>query len=63
MDAAEGKLHRGWECVHVAIADHSLIAFTQIFPNFTAASAIAFLRESVSTSESCIAIQLHQSMI
>jgi Integrase core domain len=47
MDAAEGKLHRGWEYVHVAIDDPSRIAFTQILPNFTAASAIAFLRTSV----------------
>jgi transposase InsO family protein len=42
-----GKLHRGWEYVHVAIDDHSRIAFTQILPDFTAASAIAFLRASL----------------
>ena len=42
-----GKLHRGWEYVHVAIDDHSRIAFIQILPNFDAACAIAFLRASV----------------
>ena len=42
-----GTLHRGWEYVHVAIDDHSRIAFTQILPDFTAAAAIAFLRASV----------------
>jgi hypothetical protein len=42
-----GKLYRGWEYLHVAIDDHSRIAFTQILPDFTAASAIAFLRASV----------------
>jgi hypothetical protein len=42
-----GKLHRGWEYVHVAIDDHSRIAFTQILPNFNAACAIAFLRAAV----------------
>jgi hypothetical protein len=47
MDTAEGKLYRRWEYVHVAIDDHSRIAFTQILSTFTAASAIAFLRASV----------------
>jgi transposase InsO family protein len=42
-----GTLHRGWEYVHVAIDDHSRIAFTQILPSFDAACAIAFLRASV----------------
>ncbi|HET8892046.1 MAG TPA: leucine zipper domain-containing protein, partial [Candidatus Angelobacter sp.] len=42
-----GTLHRGWEYVHVAIDDHSRIAFTQILPRFDAACAIAFLRASV----------------
>ena len=35
-----GTLHRGWEYVHVAIDDHSRIAFTQILPGFDAACAI-----------------------
>jgi len=42
-----GKHHCGWEYVHVAIDDHSRIAFTQILPNFTAACAIAFLHTAV----------------
>ena len=42
-----GKHHCGWEYVHVSIDDHSRIAFTQILPDFTAASAIAFLRAAV----------------
>ncbi len=42
-----GSLHRGWEYVHVAIDDHSRIAFTQILPRFDAACAIAFLRASL----------------
>jgi hypothetical protein len=42
-----GKLHRGWEYLDIAIDDHSRIAFTQILPDFTASSAIAFLRASV----------------
>lgn len=42
-----GKHHCGWEYVHVAIDDHSRIAFSRILPNFTAASAVAFLRTSL----------------
>jgi len=42
-----GKHHSGWECFHVAIDDHSRIAFSQILPNGTAASAIAFLHASL----------------
>jgi len=37
----------GWEYVHVAIDDHSRIAFSQILPNHTAASALAFLRAAL----------------
>ena len=37
----------GWEYLHVAIDDHSRIAFTQILPNQKAASAAAFLRAAV----------------
>jgi transposase InsO family protein len=37
----------GWDHVHVAIDDHSRIAFTQIKPNEQARSAIAFLRAAV----------------
>ena len=42
-----GKHHCGWEYVHVAIDDHSRIAFSLILPNFTAAAAITFLRASL----------------
>ncbi len=38
--------NRGWEFVHVAIDDHSRIAFTQIKPDEKATSAIAFLKAS-----------------
>jgi len=37
----------GWEYVHVAIDDHSRIAFSQILPNQKAASAAAFLRAAL----------------
>lgn len=42
-----GKHHCGWEYLHVAIDDHSRIAFAQMLPNFTAACAVAFLRSAV----------------
>ena len=37
----------GWEYVHVAIDDHSRIAFSAILPDETAASATAFLRQTL----------------
>jgi len=37
----------GWDFVHVAIDDHSRIAFSQIRPDEKAASAIAFLEAAV----------------
>jgi transposase InsO family protein len=37
----------GWEYVHVSIDDASRIAFTDIFPDEKAVSAIAFLRAAV----------------
>ena len=37
----------GWEYVHVAIDDHSRIAFSAIFPDETAASTVAFLCQAV----------------
>ncbi len=37
----------GWEHVHVAIDDHSRIAFSLLLPDKTAASAITFLRAAV----------------
>ena len=42
-----GKHHRGWEYLHVAIDDHSRIAFSQVLPHFTGASAVTFLRAAV----------------
>jgi transposase InsO family protein len=42
-----GKHHSGWEYFHVAIDDHSRIAFAQILPNFTGAAAVAFLYAAV----------------
>jgi len=37
----------GWEYVHVAIDDHSRIAFSAIFPDETAASTAAFLAQAL----------------
>ncbi len=37
----------GWECLHVAIDDHSRVAFARLFPDETAASAVAFLHASL----------------
>jgi transposase InsO family protein len=37
----------GWEYVHVAIDDHSRIAFSAIFPNEQAHSTVAFLRQAL----------------
>lgn len=38
----------GWEFVHVAIDDHSRIAFSQVLPNERKTSAVAFLGATVS---------------
>lgn len=37
----------GWEYVHVAIDDHSRLAFCEVYPNEKAVSAIAHLRAAV----------------
>ena len=37
----------GWEMLHVAIDDHSRIAFSQLHPNERATSTVAFLRAAV----------------
>jgi transposase InsO family protein len=37
----------GWEFLHVAVDDHSRIAYTAIYPDETADSSAAFLAESV----------------
>ena len=44
---ADRTRHVGWEYVHVAIDDHSRIAFSAIFPDETAASTIAFLAQAL----------------
>ena len=43
-DSVEGA---GWEYVHVAIDDHSRIAFSAIYPDEKADSAVAFLRQTL----------------
>jgi transposase InsO family protein len=37
----------GWEYVHVAIDDHSRVAFAKVMPNEKKHSAVAFLKEAV----------------
>ena len=37
----------GWEFLHIAIDDHSRLAFAQLFPDESAASAIAFLHTAL----------------
>jgi transposase InsO family protein len=37
----------GWEYLHIAIDDHSRLAFAQLFPDETAHSAIAFLHAAL----------------
>lgn len=37
----------GWECVHVAIDDRTRLAYAEIYPDETAASATAFLARAV----------------
>ena len=37
----------GWEYVHVCVDDHSRIAFTSIYPDEKAVSAIAFLKAAI----------------
>jgi transposase InsO family protein len=39
--------HPGWEALHVAVDDHSRLAFTQILPDQKADTTIAFLRQAV----------------
>jgi transposase InsO family protein len=40
-------MHPGWEALHVAIDDHSRLAFTQILPDQKADSTLAFLRAAL----------------
>jgi hypothetical protein len=37
----------GWECVHVAVDDFSRLAYVEVLPDQTAASAIAFLERAL----------------
>ncbi|MGO9347796.1 MAG: IS481 family transposase [Terriglobales bacterium] len=39
--------HPGWEALHVAVDDHSRLAFTQILPDQKTHTTIAFLRDAV----------------
>jgi transposase InsO family protein len=39
--------HPGWEALHVAVDDHSRMAFTQILPDQKTHTTIAFLKEAV----------------
>lgn len=36
----------GWECLHVAVDDHSRASYTALFPDETAASCVAFLAQA-----------------
>lgn len=42
-----GSAAPGWEFVHVAVDDHSRVAFSQILPDERKASAVAFLEAAV----------------
>jgi transposase InsO family protein len=37
----------GWECVHIAIDDHSRLAYAEVLPDEQAQTAIGFLRRAV----------------
>jgi transposase InsO family protein len=41
------RRHPGWECLHVAIDDASRVAYAELFPDETAASAVCFLEHAV----------------
>ena len=41
------RQHTGWEYLHVAIDDASRVAYAELLPDETAASAVAFLRRAV----------------
>ena len=52
-DRRKGKSRgAGWEYVHIAIDDHSRVAYSDIFPNETAQSAVAHLKAAVAYYES-----------
>lgn len=37
----------GWECVHVAIDDHSRLSYAEVLPNETARTTVGFLQRAV----------------
>jgi len=41
------RAHFGWEALHVAIDDHSRLAFSQLLPNQQALTTIGFLRQAL----------------
>jgi transposase InsO family protein len=45
--AGRAKGKAGWQCLYVAIDDHSRLGFARVYPDETAESAIAFLSELV----------------
>jgi transposase InsO family protein len=42
----DGKQHRGWDFVHVAIDDHTRIAYAEVLPDEKGASCAAFLHRA-----------------
>jgi transposase InsO family protein len=46
---AAGRVHAkaGWEYVHVAVDDYSLLAYAEVLPDEKAATAVGFLRRAV----------------
>lgn len=46
-DRRDSVAGAGWECVHVAIDDHSRIAFSAVLPDEKQASVLSFLRQAV----------------
>jgi transposase InsO family protein/transposase len=47
-DAAGRRRNKvGWEFVHIAVDDHSRLAYAEVLPDETATTAVAFLRRAV----------------
>jgi transposase InsO family protein len=42
------RLQVGWECVHIAIDDHSRLAYAEVLADERATTAVGFLRRAVS---------------
>lgn len=51
QDRRGPRLRAGWEFLHIAIDDHSRVAYLEILPDETGASASAFLRRAVAWFE------------